>query len=81
MSKLDEIERWAVGSCRDLGLDPGDGGDDFFVIGGTSIGVLRLVAGAEQRYGAGVLSPDDVYKHRVLREIATVVHRNGGAAG
>lgn len=65
-----EIEAWVLEVCGDLGLRVQDPDSNFFAIGGTSMTAMRLIALAEERFGEESLTPDDLYEHSALRQIA-----------
>ena len=65
-------EQWVVDACRDFKLPVGSADDDFFLIGGTSITLMRLVARAEQELGV-TLEPEDVLESSTLRGIANLL--------
>ncbi|GGP93683.1 acyl carrier protein [Streptomyces roseolilacinus] len=80
----DDIERWVVATCRDLGVDLDGADGDFFEAGGTSLAATRLIARAEARYGEDALPPDDLFADSGVRAIAAAIGRNarrGSAPG
>jgi acyl carrier protein len=70
------IEQWVIGACAQLGLPVAGRDDDFFDAGGTSLAVARIVARAEEEFGAEALSPEELIEQSTIHEIATVILRN-----
>jgi acyl carrier protein len=70
------IERWVIDTCVQLGLPVAAGEDDFFDAGGTSLAVIRMIARAEEEYGADALSPEELIEQSSVREIAATIFRN-----
>jgi hypothetical protein len=77
---LERIERWVVEKCRGLGLQVGSADDNFFAVGGSSLGASRLIADAERTFGEGALPPGEFYRNGVLHKVAEVILANGSAA-
>ena len=69
-------ECWVIYVCRQLKLPIGTGDDDIFDVGGTSLTIVRLVARAENDFGAEVLSPDEIVESSSVRGIASIMRRN-----
>jgi non-ribosomal peptide synthetase-like protein len=67
-------ERWA----DVLGAPPAGADDDFFERGGTSLGAARLVSSLRQTYPG--VSVADLYQHRTLRALATLLDEAGARA-
>lgn len=80
LKHVEHVEQWVRDACRDLGLPMDGGADDFFMAGGTSLTVLRLVARAEEEFGDDALPPDDLFEHSSFRGIAASIVRNSAAA-
>ena len=75
-----DIERWVVENCRDLGLAV-DGGDaDFFEAGGTSLTAIKLISRAEAEFGEDSLPPEDLFEESSIRNISQTIARNCGLA-
>lgn len=70
------IEQWVISVCAQLGLPVADGDDDFFEAGGTSLAVVRIVARAEEEFGADALSPEEIIEESTVRQIAATIFRN-----
>lgn len=75
---VDEIERWVLDTCHQLGLKVTAGEHDFFDAGATSITATRLIAQVEKRYGEDALPPDDLFEKSTIRDIAATILRNRG---
>ena len=73
------IEQWVIGACTQLGLPVTDGDDDFFDLGGTSLAVIRIIARAEEEFGAEALTPEELIEDSTVREIAATIFRNTAA--
>lgn len=74
-----QVEQWVCDACRDLGLPVESVSDDFFLAGGTSLTLIRLVARAEALFGEDCLPPDDIFEHSSLRDIAASIIRNAAS--
>lgn len=74
--RLAAIEQWVINVCAQLGLPLSGVDDDFFDAGGTSLAVVRLVARAEEEFGADALTPEELIEQSTVREIAAVILRN-----
>ncbi len=70
------IERWVIDTCVQLGLPVAAGEDDFFDAGGTSLAVIRMIARAEEEYGADALSPEELIEQSTASQIAAAIFRN-----
>jgi acyl carrier protein len=70
-----DVLSWVIGTCREFGLPASDADDDFFDIGGTSLNAVSLVDRAEQAFGQDALSPNDLFEHSNIREIAESIER------
>jgi acyl carrier protein len=70
------IEQWVIDVCAQLGLPLADSDDNFFDAGGTSLAVIRLVARAEEEFGADALTPEELIEQSSVREIAAAILRN-----
>lgn len=74
------VEKWVLGAFTDLGLLVHGPEDDFFAVGGTSIGVVRLVARAEKEFGEDCLPTDELYDNSTVGGIAELIVRHGKGA-
>jgi len=74
------IERWVIEVCRELKLPVDSAADDIFDLGGTSLTIMRIIARAEQDFGADVLSPDEIVESSTVAEIATTIRLNAEKA-
>ncbi|MEV4441888.1 phosphopantetheine-binding protein [Streptomyces sp. NPDC049577] len=72
----EEIERWVLGVCREIGLRAEGADDDFFESGGNSLAAMRIIAQAEDTFGEDTLPPDDLFARSSVREIADSILRN-----
>jgi acyl carrier protein len=70
------IEQWVIDVCAQLGLPVAASDDDFFDAGGTSLAVIRIVARAEEEFGAEALSPEELIEEPAVRQIAATILRN-----
>jgi acyl carrier protein len=70
------IEQWVIGACTQLGLPVAAGDDDFFEAGGTSLAVVRIVARAEDEFGADALTPEELIEESTVSQIAITIFRN-----
>ena len=70
------IEQWVISVCTQLGLPVAAGDDDFFDAGGTSLAVARIVARAEEEFGAEALSPEELIEQSMVSQIAATILRN-----
>jgi acyl carrier protein len=70
------IEQWVISACTQLGLPVAAGDDDFFEAGGTSLAVVRIVARAEDEFGADALTPEELIEESTVSQIAITIFRN-----
>lgn len=70
------IEQWVINACAQLGLPVTARDDDFFDAGGTSLAVVRIIARAEEEFGADALSPEELIEESTVRQIADTIFRN-----
>jgi acyl carrier protein len=70
------IEQWVIGVCTQLGLPVAASDDDFFDAGGTSLALARIVARAEQEFGAEALSPEELIEQSTVGQIAATILGN-----
>jgi acyl carrier protein len=70
------IEQWVINVCTELGLPIETSDDDFFEAGGTSLAVVRIIARAEDEFGAEALSPEELIEESAVRQIAATILRN-----
>lgn len=70
------IEKQIIAWCQDLGVRVTSGDDDFFACGGTSLTAVKLMTRTDTQYGEDSLTPDDLYEHSTIQQIATTVHAN-----
>jgi hypothetical protein len=73
---LANIERWVIEACQDLKLPVATADDDIFDVGGTSLTIIRLIARADNEFGADLLSPDDIVESSSVHGIASSIRRN-----
>lgn len=72
-------EVWLIDASREIGLRI-DGDDDFFDAGGNSLSIIRLIAKADARFGADLLTADEFFESSTVREIAVrLAGKLGGA--
>ncbi|OLR93705.1 phosphopantetheine-binding protein [Actinokineospora bangkokensis] len=74
------VQGWVLDELVALGLPARGAEDDFFAIGGTSMGVVRLVSRAEKEYGEDCLPADELYENSTVRGIAELIVRHAGGA-
>jgi acyl carrier protein len=73
------VEQWVMEVMRELKLPASTPDVDFFAAGGTSIGLIRLVARAETAFGVS-LQLDPLLDSSSVRSIAEIIREGCGVA-
>ncbi|MGD3108490.1 acyl carrier protein [Streptomyces sp. YGL11-2] len=76
METQEDVERWVLAVCQEIGLRADDVHADFFEAGGNSLAAMRIIAQAEEKYGEDALPPDDLFARSRVRDIAKSILAN-----
>jgi acyl carrier protein len=74
--RQEAVEQWVISACAKLGLPVATSDDDFFEAGGTSLAVIRIIARADEEFGAEALSPEELIEQSTVRQIAATILGN-----
>jgi acyl carrier protein len=59
-----------------LDREAADPHDDFFGVGGTSLGAVKFLAEIENSFGLGALTPEDLYARSTFEAIVAAIESN-----
>jgi acyl carrier protein len=71
-----DLERWVLETCAELGVQLDNPDADFFEAGATSLTAARLIARVEATFGEDALPPDDLFEKSKVRDIAESIYRS-----
>ncbi|MFF4604409.1 acyl carrier protein [Streptomyces sp. NPDC001339] len=81
METQEDVERWVLAVCQEIGLRAENTDADFFEAGGNSLSAMRIISQAEEKYGEDALPPDDLFARSRISDIAKSILTNVGSAG
>jgi D-alanine--poly(phosphoribitol) ligase subunit 1 len=70
------VARTVDGIWRDILGKEATPHEDFFELGGSSLGAVKFLAEIENRFGPDVLTPEDLYAARTFESIVSAIERN-----
>ncbi|WP_066933456.1 acyl carrier protein [Streptomyces sp. NBRC 110611] len=81
METQEDVERWVLAVCQEIGLRADSTDADFFEAGGNSLSAMRIISQAEEKYGEDALPPDDLFARSRIGDIAKSIIANSTSAG